>query len=172
MNIDTLLKSLEGTSIATAIAEGDTLFPWIEAVHVLAITIVVGTIAIVDLRLIGWASRDQAVMRLTKEVLPLTWGAFVVAACTGVLLFASKAMVYGHNFFFQGKMILLVLAGINMLVFQMLVSRDVERWGNTPRTTPLPAKVAGVFSLCLWVAVVALGRWIGFTLHPTLGPAG
>jgi hypothetical protein len=58
-----------------------------------------------------------------------------------------------------------------MLVFQVLVSRDVARWGNTPHTTPLPAKVAGVFSLCLWVAVVAFGRWIGFTLHPTLGPA-
>ena len=85
------------------------------------------------------------------------------------LLFASKAVTYGHNFFFLGKMGLLVLAGANMIVFQILVSRDVERWGSTPHTTPKAAKIAGLCSLCLWIAVVAFGRWIGFTLHPTLG---
>jgi hypothetical protein len=169
MILDPLLHSLEGTSVALAIAESETLFPWIECVHVLAITLVVGSIAIVDLRLIGFASRDHAITRLTKEVLPCVWAAFFVAAVTGSLLFASKAMTYGHNFFFQGKMVLLVLAGINMAVFQVLVSRDVERWGSTPHTTPTAAKIAGACSLCLWIAVVVFGRWIGFTLHPTLG---
>jgi general stress protein CsbA len=109
------------------------------------------------------------VTRLTKDVLPLTWVAFVIAALSGGLLFASKAMTYGHNFFLQGKLVLLVVAGLNMALFHVLVSRDVERWGSTPHTTPLPAKIAGACSLCLWVAVVAFGRWIGFTLHPTLG---
>jgi hypothetical protein len=169
MSFDPFLKWLENTSIAQAIAESETLFPWIECVHVLAITLVVGSIAIVDLRLIGFASRDHAVTRLTKDVLPLTWVAFVIAALSGGLLFASKAMTYGHNFFLQGKLVLLVVAGLNMALFHVLVSRDVERWGSTPHTTPLPAKVAGACSLCLWVAVVAFGRWIGFTLHPTLG---
>jgi hypothetical protein len=169
MSLDGFLKTLESTSVAQAIAESETLFPWIECVHVLAITLVVGSIAIVDLRLIGFASRDHAVTRVTKDVLPLVWTAFGVAAVSGLLLFASKAMTYGHNFFFQGKLALLVLAGINMAVFHVLVSRDVERWGSTPHTTPLPAKIAGACSLCLWIAVVAFGRWIGFTLHPTLG---
>ena len=168
MQIDAVLKWLEQTSIATAISENESLFPWIESVHVLAIVLVVGSIAIVDLRLIGLGSRDRAVMPLTKDVLPCTWVAFLVAACTGALLFMSKAVTYGHNFFFLGKMVLLVLAGINMVVFHLLVSRDVERWGAMPHTTPLPAKIAGVVSLCLWIAVVTFGRWIGFTLHPTL----
>jgi hypothetical protein len=169
MTIDGLLRGIEGTGLAQAIAESETMFPWIECVHVLAITLVVGSIAIVDLRLIGFASRDHAITRITKDVLPLTWAAFLVAAITGALLFMSKAMTYGHNFYFQGKLILLVFAGINMVVFHVLVSRDVERWGATPHTTPLPAKIAGMCSLCLWVAVVVFGRWIGFTLHPTLG---
>ena len=169
MQVDAILRWLQGMPIAQAIAEGDTLFPWIECIHVLAITLVVGSIAIVDLRLIGFASRDHAVTRLTKDVLPLTWIAFLVAAVTGGLLFISKAMTYGHNFFFLGKMILLVLAGINMVIFHSLISRDIERWGGTPHTTPMPAKVAGACSLCLWIAVVAFGRWIGFTLHPVLG---
>lgn len=168
MQVDVWLKALEQTAIATAISENDALFPWIESVHVLAITLVVGSIAIVDLRLIGWASRDRAVMPLTRDVLPLTWIAFVVAACTGALLFVSKAFEYGHNFFFLGKMVLLLLAGMNMAVFQVLVNRDVERWGAAPHATPVSAKIAGALSLCLWISVVAFGRWIGFTLHPML----
>jgi hypothetical protein len=169
MQFDALLKSLEQTSIATAISENESFFPWIESIHVLAIVLVVGSIAIVDLRLLGLGSRDRAVTPLTKDVLPCTWVAFLVAACTGFLLFMSKAVTYGHNFFFLGKMILLVLAGINMAIFHLLINRDVERWGATPHTTPLPAKIAGAVSLCLWIAVVTFGRWIGFTLHPTLG---
>jgi hypothetical protein len=169
LNVDTLLHALESTALAQAIAESETLFPWVEAVHVLAITLVVGSIAIVDLRLIGFASRDHAVTRLTKDVLPCTWVAFFVAALSGALLFMSKAMTYGHNFYFQGKLVLLVFAGINMAVFHVLVNRDVARWGSTPHTTPLSAKVAGALSLCLWVSVVTFGRWIGFTLHPVLG---
>ena len=169
MQFDALLKALEETSIARAISENEYMFPWIESIHVLAIVLVVGSISIVDLRLLGLGSRDRAVTLLTTDVLPCTWLAFLVAACTGALLFASKAVTYGHNFFFLGKMVLLVLAGTNMVIFHLLINRDVERWGATPHTTPLPAKIAGAVSLCLWIAVVTFGRWIGFTLHPTLG---
>src|SRR4051794_40878089 len=130
MQVDAILRWLQGMAISRAIAEGDALFPWIECIHVLAITLVVGSIAIVDLRLVGFASRDHAVTRLIKDVLPCTWAAFAVAAVTGALLFVSKAMTYGHNFFFVGKMVLLVLAGANMLLFHSLVSRDIARWGS------------------------------------------
>jgi hypothetical protein len=172
MTLDPILKWLESTPIAQAIAEGESLFPWIECIHVLAITVVVGSIAIVDLRLIGFASRDRSISRITKDVLPCTWIAFVIAAASGALLFISKAYTYGHNFFFLGKMVLLVLAGVNMAVFHLLVSRDIDRWGLTPHTTPMPAKIAGLCSLFLWITVVAFGRWIGFTLHPLVGAAG
>jgi len=93
MELDALLRSLEATSIATAIRENDFLFPWVESVHVLAITLVVGSIAIIDLRLLGLASLDRALTRLTANVLPCTWTAFAVAAISGALLFASNATV-------------------------------------------------------------------------------
>src|SRR5713101_4604096 len=127
MEIDTLLRSLEATSFATAIRENESLFPWIESVHVLAITLVVGTIAIVDLRLIGLASRDRPIMRLTEDVLRCTWTAFAVAATTGVLLFSSNAFDYAYNSYFQAKLVLLVLAGINMAIFHLVVGRDIDR---------------------------------------------
>src|SRR5438552_14038763 len=108
MELDALLRSLEATSVATAIRENESLFPWIESVHVLAITLVVGSIAIVDLRLLGLASLDRPVPRLAEEVLRCTWIAFAVAAVSGGLLFASNAVSYGHNFYFLAKLVFLL----------------------------------------------------------------
>jgi len=167
MEIDTLLRSLEATSIATAIRENESLFPWVESFHVLAITLVIGSIAIVDLRLMGIASRERAAGRVASEVLRCTWAAFALAAITGALLFSSNAFNYAHNSYFQAKLAFLVLAGINMSIFHWFVGRDIDRWGIPPQATPLPARIAGAVSLVLWIGVVAFGRWVGFSLHPT-----
>ena len=61
MDLDTLLRAIEATSIATEIREGESSFPFLECVHVLAVTLVVGSVSIVDLRLLGWASLERAV---------------------------------------------------------------------------------------------------------------
>ncbi|MBS0365951.1 MAG: hypothetical protein JSR67_09035 [Proteobacteria bacterium] len=162
--LDTFLQALQGSSIATAIREGERLFPWIECLHVLALAIVVGSIATVDLRLIGLASRDRGVAQVTAAVLPVTWSAFACAVISGGLLFSSNATTYGHNVYFQVKMALILLAGINMGIFHLFVGREMESW-RTAALTPRRAKVAGAVSLCLWIAVVACGRWIGFTIN-------
>jgi hypothetical protein len=162
--LDSLLQTLENTSVATAIREGSLLFPWIECVHVLALTLVIGSIAVIDLRLIGLTSRDRGVAEITAAVLPVTWTAFVCAAITGVLMFSSSATTYGSNVYFRVKLALIVLAGINMGVYHLAVSRGVEGW-QTAQATPVRARVVGALSLCLWVAVVAAGRWIGFTIN-------
>ena len=166
MELDALLRALAATSVATAIRENDALFPWVEAVHVLAITLVVGFIAIVDLRLIGLASLERALSRLTAEVLPCVWAAFVVAAISGLLLFSSNAVTYAHNGYFQLKFVFMALAGVNMAVFHLFIGRDIERWGVSPHTTPLRARMVGAVSLLLWIGVVTFGRWVGFTLMP------
>jgi hypothetical protein len=163
--IDHLLGWLQTTPIASAIAENEILFPWIESVHVLAIVLVVGTISIVDLRLLGIASRDLTVRRVIRDVIPYTWGAFAVAGLTGLLMFSSDAVHYGHNRLFQGKLVLLALAGLNMGVFHLIGVRDIERWDEEGANTPIAAKAAATVSLLLWIGVVALGRGIGFTMH-------
>jgi hypothetical protein len=162
--LDGWLRWLQATPFATLIAENDNLFPFIESVHVVAIALVIGTIAIVDLRLLGLASRDRAAGRLIGEVLPYTWAAFGVAAIAGGLMFASNATTYAYNFYFQGKLLLMGLAGLNMAIFHLFTGRDVARWGTAERT-PLGAKAAGAVSLALWIGVVAFGRTVGFTLH-------
>jgi hypothetical protein len=168
MNFQSILQWIHDTGLATSIREGDTLFPWIECVHVLAITFVVGSIAAVDLRLLGLASRGRRFSSLNGEIVPLTWIAFAVAVMSGSLLFSAKASQYAANTAFDVKMLLLLLAGVNMAVFQLLILRGSGAW-DSASSTPLPAKIAGGLSLCIWIAVVVCGRIIGFTMNDMPG---
>jgi Family of unknown function (DUF6644) len=157
------LQSLQDTSIATAIREGESLFPWIECVHVLALTLVIGSIGVVDLRLLGVASRERSVVRTTSGMLPVTWTAFAFAVLTGGLLFSSNATTYAHNLYFQLKILLIGVAGLNMAAYHLFINRGAHSW-QTAELTPLRARLVGGLSLCLWIAIAACGRWIGFTI--------
>ena len=161
MNLLDVCTRLEATSVATAIAESEWMFPAIETVHVLALTLVIGSIAMLDLRLLGVSSRNLRVMQLSDETLPWTWMAFVVAAITGTLMFVSAATKYYNNVPFRIKMVLLVLAGLNMAVFHLGAWKAVHHW-NSSLPTPRAARIAGGLSLLFWIGVVVTGRWIGF----------
>jgi len=163
MSVEAFYHWLEATAPATAIRESSLLFPTVESVHVVAITLMFGTIAIVDLRLLCLGSMQSQVSRLTRSLLPWTWGAFAVAAITGSLLFSSNATTYAHNGYFQAKLLLILAAAINMLVFHSVGARNMGTWDLQPRTPPA-ARIAGAVSLLIWVAVVTCGRWIGFTM--------
>ncbi len=161
--VTSFLEWLYATGWANAIRENEVAFPWIECVHVLAITLVVGSISVVDLRLLGVAWRDRPVQRVLRDVLPLTWAAFAMAVASGFLMFASNAPAYARNPYLQAKMALLVLAGLNMASFHWWARRSLQTWGNTPRP-PWRARLAGAISLLCWLGVVAVARWIGFTM--------
>ena len=148
---------------ATAIREGESLFPWIESIHVVAIVIVVGTISIIDMRLMGLPAHRVSLRKLMQDVLPLTWIAFVIAVITGFLLFSSQAVKYWAIWEFQVKMVLLALAGLNMGYFHIVTYRSIHLWDELA-DTPRAAKIAGFTSLCLWIGVVTMGRIIGFVL--------
>jgi hypothetical protein len=150
--------------LADNIRENDVLFPLIESLHVVSICLVVGSIFAVDLRLLGLASTDRSVSRVTNGILPLTWTAFAVAVASGSLLFISNATKYLANDYFDAKILLICAAGLNMAMFHALTAKDLPRWENDTRL-PLPARLAGGLSILLWIAVVACGRWIGFTME-------
>jgi hypothetical protein len=166
MSIDALLRSIEALPLSAAVRGelpgSEWLFPIIETLHVMALTVVVGSIAMMDLRLLGIASRNSPVSRLSNEVLPWTWSAWCVAAVFGTLMFMSKAHTYAANLQFQLKFACMGLAALNMLVFHLGAFRRVEHWDldDPPRS----AKLAGAISLLLWISVVFFGRWVGFTV--------
>ena len=161
MSILDLCTWLESSAVGVAISESEMLFPTIETVHVLALTLVIGSISMLDLRLLGVSSRDKGVLRLASETLPWTWGAFIVAAITGSLLFISAATRYYDNIPFRIKFVLLILAGLNMAVFHLTAWRGAHSWDMT-LPTPIAARVAASLSLIFWIGVVVAGRWIGF----------
>jgi hypothetical protein len=160
-----LIAFVEHGTLGELVRENDLLFPFIESVHVLAVCLVVGSIAVVDLRLLGFASVDRPVSRLMRSILPITVGAFGLAVAAGSLLFISHASKYLENRFFIAKITLIALAGVNMAVFHLIGARNLDQWENDA-LPPLFARVAGGLSLFLWVSVVACGRWIGFTMPP------
>jgi hypothetical protein len=80
-------------------------------------------------------------------------------------MFISNATKYLGNGFFVAKMILIGVAGLNMVVFHFIGARDLPKW-DTESRPPFSARLAGGLSLLLWVVVVACGRWIGFTMQP------
>ena len=159
--LDHIFAWLERLPLSGVIAHGDWLFPAIESVHVLALTIVFGSIAMVDLRLINVSFKTRTVSELLEEMIPWTWSAFVVAAITGSLMFISAATRYYGLWPFKLKMVLLACAGLNMLIFNFIVSRDVGKWGQQ-RLTPVSARISGGASLLLWTSIIVCGRWIGF----------
>jgi hypothetical protein len=164
MTLNSFLQGLYDSSVGAGIRESGVLFPWIESIHVLMATTVVGSIAIVDLRLIGYASHRRGARRLILDLLPYTWAAFALALTTGSLLFTSNALGYAANTQFQFKMVFLVLAGINMAIFHLTAYRRIGQWDDA-LPTPLGARIAGATSLILWIVIVFFGRWIGFTMQ-------
>jgi hypothetical protein len=163
MTLADLFKLVEQTGLAAWVREDNFAFPVLEAVHVAAVMLVLGSIGMMDLRLLGWSSPRLRVTQISREALPWTWAAFAVAVVSGSLLMSGQAGAYAANLQFQIKMALLAAAGANMLVFHSFVWRQVGDWDLS--TAPPPAaRIAGGLSLALWIGVVVAGRWVGWTV--------
>ena len=162
MDLSAFLKSLELTGLASGIRNSLYYFPMLEATHVIGLSIVFGTILIVDLRLLGIASRQRNFDHLSQDLMKWTWAAFVLVVVTGALMFTTNARVYADNTAFRIKLILIALAGINMAVFEMTAGRQIHIWGNDPKA-PTVGRIAGGLSIFLWVCVIFAGRVVGFS---------
>jgi hypothetical protein len=152
---------LDQTSVGTTIRQSLWLFPAIETVHLLGMAALVGTITVLDLRLLGWAARQQRVSQLAARLIPWAWVGFCLQVVTGVLLFSSEAVKIYGNPAFRLKMLLLLLAGVQALVFQVIISPKLASSDELP-SPPVAVKATGAISILLWIGVVTAGRFIGF----------
>lgn len=164
MDLSALFTWLESTDLAVFVQTSAWAFPAIEVVHVIAIVLVYGVIAVVDLRLLGVAGTSRRYAALAQESLHWVWAAFAIAVISGGLMFISQASSYAGNAPFQVKMIFIVLAGLNMLIMEFVISRERHAWGTGKGSIPIAGRVAGLLSLSFWTVVVVCGRWIGFTM--------
>lgn len=152
---------LYDSHIGTMIRESDTAFPIIESVHVLAVTLLVGTIALLDLRMLGIVLRRIPVTQIARTVFPLTWSGFAIMFVSGFLLFWAEAAKNYSNPAFRVKLILLALVGLNPLIFHTTIYRRVHEW-EILSTSPWRARAAAVASLTLWSGVIVAGRLIAY----------
>ena len=137
------------------------IYPWVwptvEAFHFLGLTLLLGTIMLFDLRLLGVAKRLPA--GPLHQMVPWGIAGFCISLISGTLLFVGMAVTYVDNLMFQLKLLALLLAGVNVLLFYLTVSRKALALGPG-QDAPLLAKTIAGSSLFLWFAVICFGRYI------------
>ena len=155
---------LEKMPVSMAIRQSSLLFNAIIAIHTLGIILTAGTIWLVDLRLLGFGLRREPVSDVLQQVLPWTWTGFVVMFSTGILLFCAEAATVFPSISFRIKISLILLAGLNALVFHKTVYRGASAW-KLESPTPARARLAALLSLTFWIGVVGAGRAIAYEVY-------
>ena len=150
---------LENTPIANAIRTIPWLYPAFETGHYIGLSLLVGGILLIDLRVLGMARALP--LKSMIGLLPFVWAGFVINVLTGSMLFIYGATNFGPNRAFQLKMLFMVLAGLNALAFDLAVRRSGGAWVAADRP---PALVKGFATLSLgfWLCVVTTGRWMAY----------
>ena len=139
--------------------------PWVvpatQTVHILAISVVLATMAMLDLRMLGWAGHRHPVNSLAARFLPAVWVALVVLAMTGVILIVGEPERELLNNAFRLKMVLVAVAAIILAFVQSTLKEGENFWSLTPRRQSL-ARVIGIVSLSIWLVIAICGRWIAY----------
>jgi len=149
------------SSWSTGLHESRYAYDLIESVHVWALCLFFGLAVMFDFRLLGWTMRSVPVSEVARRLLPWTAAGFVVMVISGTLLFSAIPLRSYQNIFFRAKMIMLLLAGLNVWIFHSGVYRRVTTW-DLEGIPPKAARVAATLSLVLWVAIVLSGRMIAY----------
>jgi hypothetical protein len=153
--------ALEASGVARAMRESLWLYPGVEIAHIAGLAVLVGSVAMFDLRLLG-VGRSVSVRALARFLLPWSVGALVVIVPSGLMMFSAHASEMIDNTPFMVKMLLLVIAGTNAALFHTSVFRGAAAW-DTGVAPPAMARVQALFSLALWLAVISCGRLIAYT---------
>jgi hypothetical protein len=150
---------LENTGIANAIRTIPWLYPTFETGHYIGLSLLVGGILLIDLRVLGMARALP--LKGMIGLLPFVWAGLIINVLTGSMLFIYGATNFGTNGAFLLKMGFMVLAGLNALAFDVSVRRSGRVWVAADRP---PALVKGfaTLSLIFWVCVVTTGRWMAY----------
>ena len=152
-----MLAWIESTWLSETMVASQWAFPICEAIHFIGLCVLMGSMVVIDLRLLGFARSLPA--RVIHQLLPWAWTGFSINLTTGILFLFANPSFYYPNVAFRVKMVLILLAGVNALWFQLTVNRDLNNW---PEGADAPSQVkamAGI-SLGLWVGVICFGRFI------------
>ncbi len=154
-----ILEWIKATPVGEFVRSSSWAFPTLQSLHFIGMTMLVGVVGAIDLRVLGLA-RGLPIHPLHR-FLPLAFVGFGINLITGLMFFAHDPYVYAYNISFRIKMLLILVAGLNALWFRLGVFIDVDKWGPGIEASRL-AKVISALSLFIWFAVITAGRFIAF----------
>ncbi|HUG75919.1 MAG TPA: hypothetical protein VML57_00360 [Burkholderiales bacterium] len=160
----TPLGAIEASPLGEAMRTWLWLYPSVEVVHIVGIGLLFGSVAVLDLRLLGF-SRVISVRRLAAHVLPWTASSFLLIVPSGLLMFTAHASEFIQSEVFVVKLLLILAAGLNAALFHAITFRTADVWDSEEmRKLPPPpsARASAAISLVLWVAVIACGRLLAY----------
>jgi hypothetical protein len=163
MSLLEICQWLQATETGTAIRESIWVFPIIEGAHVLSLGLSVGMILWFDLRILGFNMRNQPISRVYAQLKPWMFAGFTLMFISGFLLFWAHAESSYLNLFFRIKVAALTLSAANILYFHFKTERGIDEWDKAP-VPPLRVRLAGLFSILLWAAIMAAGRLMASSL--------
>jgi len=155
------MGAIEMSALGVAMRQSLWLYPIVEIVHLTGIALLVGSVAMLDLRLLG-LSRSVPVRRLASHILPWTAASFLLIVPSGLSMFVAHAGDFIASPVFVLKVCLILAGGVNAAVFHAGIFRGVAEW-DVNRAPPAAARAAAALSLLLWVSVIACGRLLAYT---------
>ena len=155
-----IFQALEGSSFAVGIRASSWAYMIANVGHIVALTVFAGSIAIMDVRIAGFLRATNPGEILLKARVVALW-AFLGLAATGFILFAAEASHVILNEIFQFKLMLIALGLINVVIFQLFIARRV-RVALPNQPLPEAARISGIASLVIWIAVAICGRSIAY----------
>ena len=156
--------TLEASALGQAMRQWLWLYPSVEIVHIVGIALLFGSIAVMDLRLLG-VSRSIPVRTLARHVLPWSAGSFLLIIPSGLMMFTAHATEFIDSEVFVLKMLLILAGGVNAALFHTITFRTADVWDTEEmRKLPPPpsARAAGAISLLVWISVIACGRLLAY----------
>ncbi len=159
MNVQHILNSIEQTGLSHWVMGHYWVWPTMETMHFVGLSALFGGLALADLRLIGYMKNIP--YKALSKIIPLAVVGFIINTITGVLFFIGNPHRYYPNVAFRFKMLCILLAGLNLLLYQFVVKPKADTWGAGDKTTWI-AKCVGVASILLWIGVITGGRLIPF----------
>lgn len=162
MHLYDFCQWLQNTSWATGIRESLNLYPALYTLHIFGFVIMVTATSVLDLRVLGWSLGSRPVASISHLALPWARVGLGANLITGFLVFAAQAVDMYSNTAFRVKMLMVLLAGLNIALIEVTINRNVNNWEERG-PTPGIARFSAVLSIVLWFGIVAMSRVIGFT---------
>jgi uncharacterized membrane protein len=161
LSVTEFAQWLSETKLSLAIQTHLWVIPAVQSIHIVCIGIAFASIFMIDLRLFGWAGRDQTLLQTTRRFSPWLWSSLVVLLFTGVLMIAGEPVRELLSLSFWLKMSMLAVGLLFAVTFQITVTRNEHRWEETliHRWT---TKSLALLTLLVWCSIIVLGRLIAY----------